>query len=186
MNTVSCNVGRMSILMPLQGALLLGCAGLFYGLPFFSVRILEHFDWLAEYSYSVYLFQFIAIRLWPEEFVQEESGWRSDFGLPSLAAYFQVKIFQLVFLFGRGVKYQNTTKISKYVSIQNSKISAVSRPILTTKAPFFSIFQVLPENTTEYVSKSQKLRKTFAPKFGFFGKCAKYCCILIFWLYSVF
>ena len=42
---------------------------------------------------------------------------------------------------------QNITDISKYVSAQNSKTSAVSTPILT--AQFFSSFRALMENIAE-------------------------------------
>jgi len=63
---------------------------------------------------------------------------------------------------------QNIKISSKYqnkISVQNSKISAVSTPILTIKASFFSIFQALPEKKAENASELQKSHKTFAPKF---------------------
>ena len=92
---------------------------------------------------------------------------------------------------------QNTKIPSKYQNAfeaQNAKISAVSAPILTGKAAFFSIFRDLSEKSAENASKAQNLHKTFAPKFGNFGKMRKMLvyfgilaasrCILVFWYFA--
>ena len=85
-----------------------------------------------------------------------------------LAADFQVKIlilcFTLIWQSAKVSKYHQIIKIR--FSTQSLKISAVSTPILTTEAPFFSIFRDLPENFAENLSKFQKLHKTFAQNFG--------------------
>ena len=78
-------------------------------------------------------------------------------------------------------KYQNK------ISVQNSKISAVSTPILTIKASFFSIFQALPEKKKQKTPQNFRNRtKLLHQNVENFRKFAKMCCILIFWLYVVF
>ena len=83
---------------------------------------------------------------------------------------------------------QNIKISSKYqnkISVQNSKISAVSTPNLTAKAAFFRIFRDLPEKNAENASKPEKSQKSFAPNFGKFWKIVKFCHILIFWFYQM-
>ena len=62
---------------------------------------------------------------------------------------------------------QNTKIHAKYQNsfqAQNAKISAVSTPILTGKAAFFSIFRALSEKSVENDWKSQKTQKKFCTK----------------------
>eukprot|EP00928_Gymnodinium_smaydae_P035224 TRINITY_DN24822_c0_g1_i1.p1 TRINITY_DN24822_c0_g1~~TRINITY_DN24822_c0_g1_i1.p1 ORF type:complete len:593 (-),score=111.68 TRINITY_DN24822_c0_g1_i1:24-1661(-) len=57
---------RLSILMPLQAAIVLGLGGL----PSFEqpriAAFASHFNFLESYSYACYVFQFVCYSLWPE------------------------------------------------------------------------------------------------------------------------
>ena len=81
------------------------------------------------------------------------------------------------------LKYQNS------FHAQNAKISAVSTPILTAKAAFFSIFQALSEKSVQNDWKPQKTWENFAPKFGKFGKSWKFLThfgiLSVFWNFGI-
>ena len=99
--------------------------------------------------------------------------------------------FTLILQSAKVSKYPQSIKIR--FSTQSIKISAVSTPILTIKAPFFSIFQALTENLAENPSNFQKSQKTFAPNFGnsakmpktlqYFDILAVLCTLIFYWIF---
>ena len=99
--------------------------------------------------------------------------------------------FTLILQSAKVSKYPQSIKIR--FSTQSIKISAVSTPILTIKAPFFSIFQALTENLAENPSNFQKSQKTFAPNFGnsakmpktlqYFDILAVLCTLILYWIF---
>ncbi|CAJ1392982.1 unnamed protein product [Effrenium voratum] len=57
---------RVSVLLPFQAMILFGLAGLpSLPLPFFSYAF-SQFDFLENYSYAVYVFQFLTYAVWPQ------------------------------------------------------------------------------------------------------------------------
>ena len=138
--------------------------------------MLIYFDILSIPKYISYfdislLFHICTLKFW--EICTQDRQNQSRIG--GLGADFWVEIFTFWFQFGKSPKYQNIiAEISKYGSIQNIKISAVSTPIFASKAAFFSIFQDLPGNPAENASTFQKPPKSFSPKFEIFLKTRKF------------
>jgi len=79
---------RLSILLPLQAAILLGFSGIPGDAKPLVGKIAAQIDFLSDYSYAIYIFQFICHDLWPTGGVASIGYWMFLIAVAYLAQHF--------------------------------------------------------------------------------------------------